>query len=438
MLNSNGGGPGNIITLSSEGGPHTPAAGNNFNFSGSVAGGSAANGAIEFITPGGPGAATDGQMDAVVLTDNVTIHINGSNKLAATGAVGQTITGDTGGPLSPTAGNWNIISNVASNGAGSSVLFSGSVSTLTLNVTDANSNTCIGSGSGNATFTGALNCGYGHLCMSAGPSASANCAYGNESLSALGFGFNNTCAGYQSGKVATTMTQSCGFGFQALKSETTGDALVAVGCNSAQSISGTVQNCCVGHSSLGSLLTGSYNTTLGALSGNSYTSSESSNLLLGSTGTTGESNVIRIGTQGSGNGQQNTAFMAGVVGVTVSNAEYVTINSSTGQLGVTSSIINTLRYTAVNHAASPYTVLSTDDYLGVTTTAGVVSILLPNTTTTGHVIIVKDTAGNSATNAITVTTVGGAVTIDGATSYTIGTNYEAIQLIFNGTSYEVF
>jgi hypothetical protein len=95
-------------------------------------------------------------------------------------------------------------------------------------------------------------------------------------------------------------------------------------------------------------------------------------------------------------------------------------------------------YTAVNHAASPYTVLSTDYYLGVTVTAGVVTILLPNAPTTGRVFIVKDTAGDSATNNITITTVGGAVTIDGATSYTINTNYEAIQLIFNGTSYEVF
>lgn len=84
-LRDHSGGGGNIMTLSSEGGPPTPPAANNFNFSGSVAGGSAANGAIEFITPGGPGAATDGQMDAVVLTDGTTIHINASNQLEVIG-----------------------------------------------------------------------------------------------------------------------------------------------------------------------------------------------------------------------------------------------------------------------------------------------------------------------------------------------------------------
>lgn len=82
--NNAGGSPGSEIhTLSSEGGAATPpTAGDNYNFSGSIAGGSAANGAIQFITPGGPGAATNGQMDAKVLVDGTTITINGSNQLA--------------------------------------------------------------------------------------------------------------------------------------------------------------------------------------------------------------------------------------------------------------------------------------------------------------------------------------------------------------------
>lgn len=95
-------------------------------------------------------------------------------------------------------------------------------------------------------------------------------------------------------------------------------------------------------------------------------------------------------------------------------------------------------YTAVNAAASPYTVLSTDYYLGVTPTAGVVSIRLPNAPSTGRIFVVKDSAGTAATNNITVTTVGGAVTIDGATSYVISVNYVAANFIFNGTSYEVY
>ncbi len=75
---------GEVQTLSAEGGPATaPTLADNYNFSGSIAGGSAANGAIQFITPGGPGAATNGQMDAVVRVDGTTIKINASNQLSA-------------------------------------------------------------------------------------------------------------------------------------------------------------------------------------------------------------------------------------------------------------------------------------------------------------------------------------------------------------------
>ena len=72
------------------------------------------------------------------------------------------------------------------------------------------------------------------------------------------------------------------------------------------------------------------------------------------------------------------------------------------------------------------------------TSGGAVSILLPNAPTTGRVIYVKDSVGLSATSNITITTVGGSVTIDGSTSYVLKTNYAAISLIFDGTNYEVF
>jgi hypothetical protein len=97
-----------------------------------------------------------------------------------------------------------------------------------------------------------------------------------------------------------------------------------------------------------------------------------------------------------------------------------------------------ITYTGVNHAASPYTVLSTDDYISADVTAGVITIKLPNAPATGRIFTIKDKVGLSATSNITVTTVGGAVNIDGATSFVMNTNYEAINVIFNGASYEVW
>lgn len=95
-------------------------------------------------------------------------------------------------------------------------------------------------------------------------------------------------------------------------------------------------------------------------------------------------------------------------------------------------------YTNVNHAASPYTVLATDDFISVDTSAGVVTLNFPNAPATRKTWIVKDRTGTSAASNITITTPGGVVTFDGATSLTINTNFEAIQLLFNGTSYEVY
>jgi hypothetical protein len=94
--------------------------------------------------------------------------------------------------------------------------------------------------------------------------------------------------------------------------------------------------------------------------------------------------------------------------------------------------------TPVNHLGSPYTVLGTDQYISVDASGGVVSILLPNTTTTGRYLVIKDATGSAATNNITVTTVGGAVNIDGSTSFVMNTNYEAGNFLWDGSAYEIF
>lgn len=193
----------------------------------------------------------------------------------------QTLTGDMGGPVPPTGGNINIITNVAGDNSGSSIEFTGNpgTSTLTLNVTDADDNTLIGRSAGNATLSGSDNTGLGF-----------------EALSGLTTGLFNT-----------------GIGSQALLNLTSGSNNVAIGAES-----------------LGNLVSGSGNVVVGESSGLNYTGAESDNILLDNDGVLGDSKAIRIGEQGF----HTTAFMAGITGVTVSNAEIVTINSVTGQLGV--------------------------------------------------------------------------------------------------------
>jgi hypothetical protein len=95
-------------------------------------------------------------------------------------------------------------------------------------------------------------------------------------------------------------------------------------------------------------------------------------------------------------------------------------------------------YTGITNASTPYTVIATDYYISCNVTAGVISVLLPNAPTTGRTFVIKDKVGLAASNNITVTTVGGVVTIDGATTFVMNTAYQAVNLVFNGTSYELW
>jgi len=123
----------------------------------------------------------------------------------------------------------------------------------------------------------------------------------------------------------------------------------------------------------------------------------------------------------------------------VGSANQVLTSNGAGQLPTWQSVGATLlTITTVNNAASPYTVLSSDEFIAVDTSGGAVTLRLPNAPATGRVIFIKDAKGTSATNNISVTTVGGIVTIDGQTTYTIPVNYFSMNVIFDGTTYEVF
>lgn len=221
---------------------------------------------------------------------------------------------------------------------------------------------------------------------------------------------------------------------------TTGGGNVGMGVGVLSDITSGTENVAIGFGTGFNLVSGNENLFLGTDAGSLYTTSESNNVLLANNGEMGDQNVMRLGDQGSGAGQVNTCFIAGIQSVTTSNSVMVTFDSISTQLGQAPIPVSAQKvpYTAVNHAASPYVVLSTDYYIGVDVTAGVVTIQLPNAPATGTIWVVKDSVGLAATNNITVTTVGGVVNIDGATTFVMNTAYEAASFIFNGTSYEVF
>jgi hypothetical protein len=115
--------------------------------------------------------------------------------------------------------------------------------------------------------------------------------------------------------------------------------------------------------------------------------------------------------------------------------------STTGS-GNTITINNTfnMSYTTVTGVAlgTIYVVLDTDDFISCDTSAGPITIRLPNTTIVGREIVIKDRTGSAATNNITLTTVGGAVTIDGQLTYVFTDPYESIDLMFGSSVYQTF
>jgi len=139
--------------------------------------------------------------------------------------------------------------------------------------------------------------------------------------------------------------------------------------------------------------------------------------------TAGNWNINGNGVSGSGTSTAGNIYTTG-------SGSTLTINSTQAQFMT--------NYTQVLIGASPYTVLATDYYISCVSSGGAITLKLPNAPTTNRLFIIKDQSGNASVDNISITTVGGSVTIDGQTTYKIAGNYGAVQLLFNGTSYEVF
>jgi hypothetical protein len=245
---------------------------------------------------------------AVGTTGQVLTGVTGEDPVwAAPAASGiQTITGNTGGAESPSAGNFNFLT------ANTTVKFAGTANTETLNF--GLTNLIIGSSSTSINF------------------ATSNVGLGEGSLNSLTSGENNVCVGFNSGNATSTGINNVSIGNDALLLMTGSVQNVAVGASALNTLQvSTGSNTGIGYNALGGITTGTQNTALGVNAGSTYGTSESSNIVIGNTGTLSESNTIRIGVNGSSAGQQNRAFIAGITGVTVVGP-LVNI-SSTGQLG---------------------------------------------------------------------------------------------------------
>lgn len=184
-------------------------------------------------------------------------------------------------------------------------------------------------------------------------------------------GINSFYAGIEAGPSTITDSTSgvnnCGVGYRALASiDTTG----ASNCQNNTAIGGTCMNALTtgsnnavmngfgylttgsnnsgcGHevgmtASTGGVTTGSDNCFLGYRAGGNYTSSESSNIIIGSNNgsTVGESNTLRIASgTGTSSGQLNAAYIHGIYGKAYGGTNAAVYIDNTGKLGTTPSSI---------------------------------------------------------------------------------------------------
>jgi hypothetical protein len=137
-----------------------------------------------------------------------------------------------------------------------------------------------------------------------------------------------------------------------------------------------------------------------------------------------------------------TGNIGGAVSPTAGNIDVVggagvSVIGNPGASSLTITVVaGSLTYTNVN--ASPYVVLVSDYYLSVDCSGGPIVLQFPNGAVSGQSFVVKDRTGNCATNNITITTVGGATLIDGATTFILNNSYESAQIIGNAVTYEIF
>lgn len=122
--------------------------------------------------------------------------------------------------------------------------------------------------------------------------------------------------------------------------------------------------------------------------------------------------------------------------ISIQGGTGITTSGAADTITITATATN-LTYVAIDNTDSPYDA-SDDEYISVDCSAAVVTVRLPDAAALESTFTVKDRTGNASNFNITVTTVSGATNIDGATTFVMNTDFEAINIIGNGSTYEVF
>jgi hypothetical protein len=213
--------------------------------------------------------------------------------------------------------------------------------------TTGNDNTAIGQGALFGNVTGSYNTAIGQFALT-NNNGGANTATGYQALQENTTGSANTSTGFFALQNNTTGNNNTAIGAAALGSNTTGIENTALG-NSALATNSSgqnntasgatallsnttgIENAAFGYGALYNNIAGNNNIAIGYAAATNVSGTNSNNIHIGSSGSAGDSNTIRIGTPGT----QTSFYAAGISGINVSGVAVMV--DSNGQLGTVSS-----------------------------------------------------------------------------------------------------
>jgi hypothetical protein len=163
---------------------------------------------------------------------------------------------------------------------------------------------------------------------------------------AVGAGTFNAFLGEGAGNftLSTAIGDNMCVGSRAMVKLTTGGGNSALGAEAFTLLSTGNYNAAIGFRALSKLLTGTNNLAIGAPTagltgvGGEYVAAESSNILLSHIGVVGDSNTMRLGTDGSSTSEVDTTFIAGVRSVAVLADALPMVIDSTFQVGTSGTV----------------------------------------------------------------------------------------------------
>lgn len=179
------------------------------------------------------------------------------------------------------------------------------------------------------------NTAVGRQALTSNTTGTENTSVGVSSLSGVTTGVRNIGLGSGAGAGITTGTNNIAIGYLACRDTGSSSHNIGIGFVTLANCTGS-NNVAIGYQSLANIVAGTGNIAAGYNAGSSLTTTDSNNILIGNSGSSGDNSKILIGQ----NGTHTTCFIQGISGVTVPASTAVLIDAN-GQMGT---ILSSERY----------------------------------------------------------------------------------------------